>query len=322
MQAYNVKFSKLLRSKHFANQLSLLHEELPAENVNNDDYVSKWLMTLLTDEKSATASIDQCPVITKKIRDETLGKTDKNFFRRSTYYMCVKVMLQHSLTIQLGAQLGRFVYKIVMLNFLNELCADYKEPDCTQFDHDLMSQMIAKMARRIDKLSHDEPPITMNESISQKYDDVVREAKETIQAVRRIIDNLTEDIQNEDVESAQLSPIIDCNFEVDACYKMPKLLQYLRNRAKEQSKIAPNSKRKHSSYHRYDKKEGNRFPAKQLNILQNEMSESVYWMDYEDFVLYEMRDVDEYYSGYGVLLVPFTFANILIHNFEVSVRYL
>lgn len=297
MQACNVKFSKLLRSEHFANQLSLLHEEFSAEKVNRDDYISKWLMTLLTDEKSKTASTDQCPVITKKIRDETLGKTDNNFFRRSTYYMSVKVMLQHSLTVQLGAKLGKFVYKIVMLNFLNELCSDYKEADCTQFDHDLMSQLIAKMARRIDKLSHSVPP--MNESVAQMYDDVVREAKDTIQEIRRIINNLTEDIQNEDIESAQLSPIIDFDFDADTCYKMPKLLQFLRDRAKENLQTASYSKRKTQSYSRYYKG-GNRYPK--VNIPQHEMSESIHWTDYEDFVLYRMTDVDGQ-SEYDALLV-------------------
>lgn len=299
MQAYNVKFSKLLRSQHFANQLSLLHEEFSAEKVNPDDYISKWLMTLLTDEKSTTASIDQCPVITKKIRDEALGKTNKNFFRRSTYYMSAKVMLQHSLTIQLGAPLGKFVYKIVMLNFLNELCSDYKEPDCTQFDHDLMSQMIAKIGRRIEKLSHSEPTMAMNESIAQMYDDVVREAKNTIEVIRHIINNLAEDIQNDDIESAQLSPLIEFDFDADTCFKMPKLLQFLRDRAKEKEQTVSNSKRKTRSYRRY-KKGGNRHPAK-VNIPQNEMSESIYWTGYEHVVLYEMIDVDEYYHEYDLL---------------------
>lgn len=294
VQAYNVKFSTFLRSKHFANQLSLLHEELPAENVNCTDYVSKWLMTLLTDEKSTTTSIDQCPVVTKKIRDEALGQTDKNFFRRSSYYMSVKVMLQHSLTVQLGAQLGKFVYKVVMLSFFNELCSDYKEPDFVHFDPDLMSQMIAKMARRIDKLSHNEPPTAINQNISQMYDHVVREAKDTIQAIRHIIDNLTEDIQNGDTESAHLSPIIQLNFEADTCYKMPKLLHYLRARANEKPQTTSHSKRKSRSYRRWYKN-GNRFVAN-ANIPQNEMSESFYWTDYENFVLYQMMDVAEYYE--------------------------
>lgn len=318
MQAYNVKFSKLLRSQHFANQLSLLHEEFSAEKVNTEDYISKWLMTLLTDEKSTTASIDQCPVITKKIRDEALGKTDKNFFRRSTYYMSAKVMLQHSLTIQLGAPLGKFAYKIVMLNFLNELCSDYKEADCTQFDHDLMSQMIAKMARRIDKLSHSEPPMAMNETIAQMYDVVVREAKNTIEVIRRIINNLTEDIQNDDVESAQLSPLNEFNFDADACFKMPKLLQFLRDRAKEKVQTASYSKRKTRSYRRYYKG-GNRNPAK-VNIPQNELSESILWTDYEDFVLYRMTDVDVHYE-YDALLVLFTFTHIFI-NFTILIFFI
>lgn len=289
----------MLRSKDFANQLCLLHEELPAENTKTQDYISKWLITLLTDEKSTTASVKECPVITKKIRDESLGKMDKNFFRRSSYYMCVKVMLQHSLTIQLGAELGKFVYKIVMLNFLNELCTDYKEPDCDEFDIDLMTQMIAKMARRIDKLGHNKP--TLTKDFSQLYDEVVCEAKDTIQEIRRIIDKLIKDIQSEDSESAHLSPLINLNFKADICYKMPKLTQYLRDRAKEMPQIESHLERETKSYQRCFKK-GNRRPVK-FDTSQDGMSETIYWMEYELFVLNAMIDVNEQYIEYNDLLV-------------------
>lgn len=304
-QAHNVKYSNLLRSKQFANQLCLLHEDVPAENTKTEDYISKWLTTLLTDEKSTKASTDQCPVITKKIRDEALGKTDKSFFRRSSYYMCVKVMLQHSLTIQLGPETGKFVYKIVMLNFLIELCTDYKESDCTQFNIDLMSQMIAKMARRIDKLSHDKlPMVTMTENISQLYDNVICEAKVTIQVIRRKIDTFINDIQNKDSRSAHLSSVIDLNFEVDACYKMPKLIQYLHDRVEEKPQTESHSKRCTKSYRRHYK-DGNSQPVK-VNISQNKISGSIYWTDYENIVLYRMRHVDENYTQYDEMLVSFT----------------
>lgn len=292
----------MLSSTHFANRLCWLNE-WPVENSKGQEYISKWLITLLTDEKSKTASTDECPVITKKIRDECLGKTDKNFFRRSSYYMCVKVMLHHNLTLELGAALGKFVYKIVMLSFLNELCSDYKDPECNEFDIDLMTQMIAKMARRIDKLSHNKPPMTITKNFCQLYDEVIREAKDTIQVIRRIIDALIKDIQNEDSESAHLSPMINLNFNEDCCYKMPKLIQYLRERLNE----APipirtsDTKRKTKSYQRYIKK-GIRRPAK-FDISQDEMDEAIYWMDFENFVLYEMEADDVHDSHYDELLV-------------------
>lgn len=295
MQALNVKFSKMLRSDQFANQLSLLHEELPAENPKTRDYISKWLITLLTDDKTQTTSIDQFPAITKKIRDESLGKMDKNFFRRSSYYMSAKVMLQHSLSLQFGAPLGTFVYKIVMLNFLIELCAIYKEPDCAQFDIDLMSQMIAKMARRIDKLDHNKPPVALPKDVAQLYADVISDAQHTIETIRHLIDTHIEEIENDHKISAQLTPIAGLNLDADACYKMPKLIQYLRDRAKETAQIPSYSKRPTKSYPRHCK-QGNRRPGE--FEIADEVGKRIFWSDFENFVLYEMDNDDDKYMIY------------------------
>lgn len=279
----------MLRSEQFANQLSLLHEDWPAENIKVRDYISKWLMTLLTDEKSQRASIDEFPVITKKLRDEALGKMDKNFFHRSNYYMAVKVMLQHNLTMQFDAQLGKFVYKIVMLNFLIELCAIYQEPDCGEFDIDLMSQMIAKMARRIDKLSQNEQIATMPKDIAKLYDYVISQAKFTIESIRYLIDTHIEEIQNEDTQLAQLLPINGFNFDADICYKMPKLAKYLRDQTNEMPHIQSRSKRLTKSYRR-SYKQGNRHQTK-IEITD----ESIFWTDFENGILYEMGDDDEFF---------------------------
>lgn len=64
----------MLRSIDFAKQLIFLYGSLPIETKNRN-YVSKWLVTLLTDEESTTVSPDEFPSITKKIRDEILGMT-------------------------------------------------------------------------------------------------------------------------------------------------------------------------------------------------------------------------------------------------------
>lgn len=139
----------MLRSRDFAHQLCVSSEDLPIE-FKRSDYVSKWLITLLMDENSAVATEDEFPVITKKIRDEAWGNGE-DFFRRSSFYMSVKAMLQHSLTMELGADAGESLYKIFMLKFLIGTCVPYM--DRTSFDIDLLSQMIAKLARRIEKLS-------------------------------------------------------------------------------------------------------------------------------------------------------------------------
>lgn len=153
----------MLRSQEFANQLCVLCEGLPADH-NHPDCVSKWLPTLLMNDKSA-ACLD-FPHITKKIRDEILGESKTNFFRRSSFYMSVKAILQHSLTLHLGAGAGKVLYKIIMLNFLADQCAPYTE--CNQFDIDLLSQMIAKLARRIEKLA----AMTVEDKMTKVFNEV------------------------------------------------------------------------------------------------------------------------------------------------------
>lgn len=51
-QAIEVKFSQILKSEEFANQLCVLFEGSPIEEKNRD-CVSKWLVTLLTTKLSS-----------------------------------------------------------------------------------------------------------------------------------------------------------------------------------------------------------------------------------------------------------------------------
>lgn len=230
--ALKVKFSKMLRSKEFANQLCLLNDRSPIGEFEHKNHVNKWLLTILADERSTTPSKQDFPIITKKIRDESFGETKKHFFRRSGFYMSMKVILQHSLTMQLGAETGKFVYKIVMLNFLKNMCKFYKNPKCDTFDIDLLSQMNAKMARRIEKLSQMIPK-SLAENIVEFYENTVREIKKTIDTIHVKIDQQIYNIESNDKKKAQLHPLICLNFEEDICYEMPNLQEYLEERKTE-----------------------------------------------------------------------------------------
>lgn len=294
MQAYKVKISAMLQSEEFAHQLCLLHEELPVET-RHRNYVSKWLMTILTDEKTTAASIDEFPIITKKIRDESLGERKKDFFRRSGFYLSVKVMLQHNLTIQLGTELGTFVYKIVMLKFMIQMCGPYKHPDCIEFNIDLMSQMIAKMARRIDKLLHKKSN-TITPQITDFYNDVICEAKETIHVIRHKIDEQIQSIQCEDDEMAHLPPLDDLDFKADSRQRMPALNDHLRERTgmAMQSDLNSCEIREVKSYHRYFK-DRNRPLTETINSIGH-MDRSIYWAEFEQMALYGMQLKDEQYT--------------------------
>lgn len=222
----------MLRSKEFANQLCLLGDRLPIGEFEHLDHVFKWLMTLLADEKYTTPSTEQFPIITKKIRDETFGETKERFIRRSDSYMSMKVILQHSLTMQLGAENGKFVYKIVMLEFLCGILTMYKNLKnykCLTFDIDLLSQMIAKLARRIEKLA-EMRPTSITDDIVDFYEDSIRETKETIAVIRAKIDQKIQYIQEYNEKHTQLRPMMDLNFETDICYEMPILQDHLRQR--------------------------------------------------------------------------------------------
>lgn len=212
----------MLRSKEFANQLRILDDRSPIGEFENQNHVFRWLMTLLTDEKCTTPSTEQFPIITKKIRDEVFGETKQLFYRRSPVYMSMKVILQHSLTMQMGAEKGKFVYKIVMLKFLIGTLAIYKNR--RTFDTDLLSQMIAKLARRIEKLSEMR---SITEDIVDFYEESVQEAKDTIEVIRAKIDRQIQHIQKDDEKRAQLRPLIDLDFEADIRYNIPTLEEYL-----------------------------------------------------------------------------------------------
>lgn len=284
----------MILSEEFANQLSLLHEELPVETKQRN-YISKWLMTILTDEKTTTASIDEFPIITKKIRDESFGEHKKYFFRRSNFYISVKVMLQHNLTMQFGAELGKFVYKIVMLKFLIQMCEPYKHPDCFEFNIDLMSQMIAKMARRIDKLV-DKETKTITQEIIDFYNDVIREARETIEVIRHKIDAQIQLIQYKDDEMARLPSLNDFDFEADSRQQMSTLNEYLRERAEmpTESDFSNSKIRKVKSYRRCFN-DRNRTISETINAMEK-IDQSIYWIEFENMALYGMSLMDEKYT--------------------------
>lgn len=294
MQAYKVKQSNMLLSEEFANQLCVLHEELPIETKHRN-YVSKWLMTLLTDDRSTTASTDEFPVITKKIRDVSLGERKRDFFRRSNFYMSAKVMLQHNLTMQLGVEFGTFVYKIVMLKFLIQMCTPYQHCDCTEFNIDLMSQMIAKMARRIDKLLGKKSN-TITPQITDFYVDVINEARTTIQAIRHRIDEQIQLIQWEDNEIAQLPPLNNLNFEEDSQQRMANLDEYLRERAETIMQFDSNHSgaREVKSYRRYYGQRNR--PSATMYKSIGKLDGGIFWTEFENMALYEMTLKDEQYT--------------------------
>lgn len=166
----------MLGSVEFANQLCLLHDMESTKN-NISDYLTKWLVTVLGDRSSTTATAQDFPAITKKVRDEVCDT-----FRRSGHWMTIKVLLHLNLTIELGSADGSVVYKLIMLKFLTSVCDLYN--GFAVLDIDLMNQMLAKLARRIEKLTNKDEPMETSNDITAFHTHVIDEAKAVILKIR------------------------------------------------------------------------------------------------------------------------------------------
>lgn len=207
--------------------------ESPAVDLDKD-YVSRWLVTLLADESSRLATDEEFPTIRKKIRDDAIG-TELNRFRRSSLYMCAKVFLQLSLTIQIGAEKAKPLYKMVMLHFHSHMIELFQSPACdTQaLDTGLMSQAMAKLARRIEKLAVLMEMSPVDNQYDEMYRYVVDEAKSTIERMRHRINDQIDTLQTEAVEQSTLPTLCDLDFEADVCQNVPKLMEYIDGRINE-----------------------------------------------------------------------------------------
>lgn len=236
------------------------------------------------DKKSVTAS--EFPTITKKIRDEMLGETCTNFFRRSSFYMSIKVLLQHNLIMHLGTEDGTSLYKIVMLKFLTDTSAPYRE--YPTFDIDLLSQMIAKLARRIEKLIL---PENTSDEITKLHKTVVDETKETIRVIREKIDYQIYKIHQNDEKSAELPPLMGLNFSSDIRHKMTKLEKYLNER----ENCSPKMDSKKSKISTYDRYFEQGFPT--VDTIETAKSDAlncrIFWIEFEKMVLKNEIHMDD-----------------------------
>ncbi|XP_031637089.1 uncharacterized protein LOC116349684 [Contarinia nasturtii] len=287
IQSLNVPFSKLICSEEFADQLCFMYQDLPIETKNRN-YVSKWLVTLLTDQISKTATTNEFPIITKKIRDEVLGKHSNNFFRRSSFYMCLKVFLQHNLTMVLGQDQAKLLYKLIMMQFLTRMIDTFQNEMHETLDVDLLTQCMAKLARRIEKLldlmKHSEV-----HDFDELHQNVQSQAKKTIQEIRHKINNQINKLQTDDENRARLLPLVDLDFHADVEQKIPKLLGYLEKRKCATDSNRNRSELKVKKLSRHYRKETNAPTVSVFKQLTNETERNLYANDFEIWVLYQLN---------------------------------
>lgn len=305
----------MLRSNEFSNQLRVLKEGTPI-GCKQLDCVSKWLLALLMDDESSVASDVDFPIITKKVRDEVWGNKE-DFFRRSSVYMSVKAMLQHSLTLQLGAGVGKWLYKMFMLKFLIVACDPYME--CTRFNIDLLSQVIAKLARRIEKLST--MMIGDNDAMTNMYNRTIDEAKQTIKTIRAKIDALFKKSHQKDGKSGKLPTLNGLDFEADIRWKMPNWDKFLKQQEEqeEQEQQTPdiNNGFKPPACLSYDRYFKYAMPnPDSITKAKSATAHRIFWMDFERIVLYKMHIGDDHWSGEDIRTWSFEYAKYAEKNYK------
>lgn len=245
-RSIKVKLSTILKSEEFAKQLVDLNHT-PREramakvqkvgrefdevrNARHPQYVSQWLMAAASNR--STEAIKECRVISKKMRDEIIKGDQKLPFRRSGFYIAMKVILQLGLTIQLGEERGHFLYKLTMLKFMR--------PSYNQvIDDDIAMQMLAKLARRMDKIENRAASANNlgNDLICVK-NDVITASRKTIRSVRGHMDKKFAAIQADELKKSNLKKLPRLHFEQDIIHQMPKTLEYIGLR---KAKREPNS---------------------------------------------------------------------------------
>lgn len=259
-------------------------------------------------ENSTDADEINFPSITKKIRDEVVGSSAE-YFRRSSFYMSVKACIQHNLMLQYGDGGGKMIYKIFMIRFLARICTPYLGDDCNNFNIDLVSQTIAKLARRIEKLSS----MIITDDLSRLYNEAIDTAKKVIRNIRN---KINAQIKKKTANNTKMPPLNGLNFETDCCCKMKKLQEYLDERKQDYQQSTGNGFKPPEliSYERHFKAE---MPGVE-NIISagNEIDHRIFWIDFERIVLYKMTIEDDEWSCTDLRAWSFAYAKFAEANYK------
>lgn len=213
--------SNVMTSKAFAEQFCRLHTvkyNLVKADTLSSKYVSEWLIGAVSNCDSRVA--DDFPMISKKMRDEPT-----QFFRRSGLWITMKVFLQLSLTITLGEERGKNIYKLIMLKCMTNICSDLSEyANWHPNTIDTAVEMIAKVARRVEKLTEMPDYVQLANSVKQ-------EAFDCISMVRKLVQKQHEELCSESYskETKKMSKLSKLKSNMD--HKLsPDLMSYLESR--------------------------------------------------------------------------------------------
>lgn len=234
--AVELELSKLIQSDVFAEQICHLNEvkhnrmadkdnrsDAQAKfdaDVSNPKYVMEWVIGAASNRNSQAAEL---PIISKKLRDDP-----ENGFRRSGLWTTMKVLLQLGLTVASdSASQGKYTYKLIMLKFTSKMCgflSEYSDANMNPNTFDTAVGMLAKIARRVDKLVNfpDVP-----KSIIDQSAEVTGEAIECISKIRRLLDTHHKKMMSRENIICKLTTLKGLKFDEHIVHEVSNLERYL-----------------------------------------------------------------------------------------------
>lgn len=247
------------------------------EEVPSDCLVSEWLVSSLTNRNSQIATAEQFPRITKKIRDEVVKLADEEVFRRSGFWTATKVFLQLALQNEYGDGQGKVYYKTIMLQLMCNLSRIWLRPEIRRVDEALAMQMMAKMARRVEKLS--EIAGEHAEFTEATKNDVLK----TINQIHAKIDLNFQNIIN--MNQIRYQPLEDLKIKKFVHLEMKTVSEYIEKRLEnEYQRPANDNEPKHDRIVRH-RKSNQEFPGiRQLKDTSGEDELSILLIDIEQWV--------------------------------------
>lgn len=155
-------------------------------------------------------------------------------FRRSGLWITMKVLLQLGLTIAFNsASQGKYIYKLIMLKFMSAMCghfSEYSETLLTCDTIDRVVEILAKTARRVDKLTDIPDDCVDKSAINNLAIDVKDETIECIEKIRKMLDLDHKKMQGSVKQSTNLSTVGQLKFEEHINHNVLELNEYVKER--------------------------------------------------------------------------------------------
>lgn len=115
-----------------------------ARNTINPALITEFLMTVL----ETNGSREYLPVLRKSVKDDVCWDNAELPWRRSPFWLALRVCIQRLLYLRLGAALGRIYYKFLICSLMAQLLED----SINQLAPEQCNFLRAKLCRRLAKL--------------------------------------------------------------------------------------------------------------------------------------------------------------------------